>query len=276
VGDHVTEHNTRAAAVFPAQLPRKFPAWGRLGAVTWTRWDARQLVRAVVVAAIALGLAWLVTAATDEGGIAWRERAGRTLPLTPLCAAVGAWVALAPVRARGEALALEALGRSPAQIAAAAAVGGALVALVAAMLLGAGGRAVDVAGFFPTATHAAAWTWDGAGFVDRVQGLRVGTDGAPQRFVVEAGTVLTGVPPFGRAAAAVATALAGLALPLLVAHASVVRARPLPVALAAGAALAASVVLFQAAAARLVPAWLGVLPPLVLLAVAVRRWRYRG
>jgi hypothetical protein len=186
---------------------------------------------------------------------------------------VGAWVALAPVRARGEALALEALGRSPAQIAAAAAAGGALVAIAAAMLLGAGGRAVDVEGFFPSATHASAWTWDGSAFVDRIQGLRVGADGAPERAAVEPAAVLAGIPPFGRASAAVATALAGLALPLLVARAALVRARALPVALAAGAALAASVVVFQAAAARLVPAWLGVLPGLVLLAEAVRRYR---
>src|ERR1700722_9478623 len=98
----------------------------RLG---WTVWDTRPLARASLAAARARGLAWLVTAATDEGGVAWGERAGRTLPLAPLCAAVGAWAALAPVMARGEAAALGALGRSPAQIAAAAVGGGAKGAL---------------------------------------------------------------------------------------------------------------------------------------------------
>src|ERR1700722_19834927 len=92
----------------------------------WTVWDTRQLARAALAATLALGLSWLVTAATDEGSVAWGERAGRTLPLAPLCAAVGAWVALAPVMARGETVALGALGRSRAQIAAAAVVGGAL------------------------------------------------------------------------------------------------------------------------------------------------------
>ena len=55
-----------------------------------TRWDARVFARSAVVAGLALGLAWLVTAATDEGGVSWGERAGRTLPLAPACAAIGA------------------------------------------------------------------------------------------------------------------------------------------------------------------------------------------
>src|SRR5260221_5419738 len=97
-----------------------------------TRWDANVLSRAAMIALLALALAWLVTAATDEGGVPWGERAGRTLPLAPLCAAIGAWGALAAVRARGEALALEALGRSPGGITAAAVGGRAGVGLVAA------------------------------------------------------------------------------------------------------------------------------------------------
>jgi hypothetical protein len=245
--------------------------------VTFTRWDGRQLVRAALVAALALALAWLVTAATDEGGVAWRERAGRTLPLTPLCAAVGAWVALAPVRARGEALALEALGRSPAQITAAAALGGALVAVGAAVALGVARQGIAVDGFFPTATHAGAWSWDGAAFVDRAQGLRVAADGAATRLASEGPSTLAGAPPLGRLAAALATAFAGVALPLLVAQGLFPRgagARPVaPLVLAAGAAVAASVIAFQASAARHVPAWVGAAPPLLLLAFALRRAR---
>lgn len=298
--DDFTEHNTRPGAVFPPPgfppgsgpgpghafrrgpgpiqvfLPGPRPRRGDYAdAVAWTRWDGRQLVRAALVAALAVALAWLVTAATDEGGVAWRERAGRTLPLTPLCAAVGAWVSLAPVRSRGEALALEALGRSPAQIALAAVLGGALVALVAAVLLGAGGRAVDVEGFFPAATHGGTWLWDAAGgaFVDRAQGLRVGADGAAVRVAAEAAGTLGGVPSGGRASAAVATALAGIALPLLVGHAAFGRARVGRLTLAAGAALAATVIAFQAAAARQLPAWVGAAPTLLLLAFAVRRYR---
>jgi hypothetical protein len=238
----------------------------------WTRWDVRQLTRAGTAAALALLLAWLVTAATDEGGVPWGERAGRTLPLTPFCAAIGAWVALAPVRSRGEALALEALGRSRPQIAAAAVLGGTLVALAAALALGLV-RAVDVTGFFPTATHGSAWAWKGTAFADVVHGLRVGADGAPGVIPAEAGHALTGIPPYGRAAASAVTACAGLALPLLLGHALLERARALPLVLCAGGAIAGSVVAFQAAAAGHIPASLGVLPTLALLAFAVRRYR---
>jgi hypothetical protein len=238
----------------------------------FTRWDGRQLVRAALATVLTLGLVWLVTAATDEGGVSWGERAGRTLPLTPLCATVGAWVALAPALARGEGLALEALGRSRAQIAAAAVAGGAMIALMASVALGLA-RAVDVAGFFPTATHASAWTWNGAAFVDPLHGLRVAVDGAPVRIAFDAGKVFGGIPLDGRAAAAAVTALAGLALPLLLGHALVERSRVLPAVLAAGAAVAASVLAFQAAATGHLPAVVGTLPALALLAFAVRRYR---
>jgi hypothetical protein len=243
----------------------------------WTRWDTRQLVRAGLAAAVTLGLAWLVTAATDEGGVPWAERAGRTLPLTPVCAAVGAWVALAPALSRGETVALAALGRSRAEIAAAAVAGGALVAVAAALALGLW-RGVDVAGFFPTARHATAWAWNGAAFVDPVQGLRIGADGAPLHVAADAaaGSGLTGVPPGGRAAAGALTAIAGLALPLLLGHALLDRARVWPVVLGAAVAVAASVLLFQAAAAGHVPAALGTLPTLALLVFAVRRYRGRA
>jgi len=220
------------------------------------------------------GLAWLVTAATDEGGVSWGERAGRTLPLTPFCATAGAWVALAPALSRGEALALAALGRSRAQIVAAAVAGSALVALAASVALGLA-RAVDVAGFFPTATHASAWSWSGAAFVDPLHGLRVAADGAPVRTASDAGRAYAGIPSWGRGAAAVVTALAGLALPLLLAHAVLERSRVLPVVLATGVTLAASVLLFQAAAAGHLHAALGTLPAAALLAFAVRRYRGR-
>lgn len=238
----------------------------------WTRWDSRQLVRAVLAAALALTLAWLVTAATDEGGVAWGERAGRTLPLTPLCAAVGAWIALAPVRSRGDVLALQALGRSPAQIAAGAVAGGALVAVVAAVALGAL-RGVDVAGFFPTATHGSAWSWSAGVFVDAAHGLRVGADGAPASMAPGLGATFAGIPPYGRASACAVTALSGLALPLLLARSFLARTPALPVVIASASAIAASVVVFQAAAAHRVPAALGVVPALMLLAFAVRRYR---
>ncbi|HEY1691083.1 MAG TPA: hypothetical protein VGG39_02920 [Polyangiaceae bacterium] len=237
-----------------------------------TPWDTRLFARAAAAAVVALALAWLVTTATDEGGVAWGERAGRTLPLAPLCAAVGAWAALAPVRARGEVVALEALGRSTAQIAAAAVCGAAAVAVLAAAAI-AGLHAVDVAGFFPTATHASRWAWVDGAFVDAAHGIRVGADGAAVTVAVAVDRAPSGIPRFGRASAAVVTALAGLALPLLLGRTLLDRARAWPVVAASAAAIAASVLAFQASAAERLPALAAVLPAAALLAFAVRRYR---
>jgi hypothetical protein len=254
-----------------------------------TRWDALVLVRAAVVATVALVLAWLVTAATDEGGVPWGQRVGRTLPLTPLCAAFGAWAALAPARARGEVLALAALGRSVGQIAAAAVLGGASIALAAALAVGVV-RSVDVAGFFPTAAHASSWRWQSGVFVNRPDSLEVEADGTPVHLDLPREAKATAlIPPHGRAAAATTTALAGLALPMLLAHALLARVpgeeeheasefrwgtrTRWAVAVATGVAVAASVVIFQAAAVHLVPAILGALPWAALIAIAL--WRYR-
>src|SRR5512140_3180271 len=95
----------------------------------WSSWDARALRRAFGVGALMVALAWLVTAATDEGNVAWAARLGRALPTTPICAAI----AIAPARGRGELRALAALGRSPWQNARAAALGGAMVAAIAGL-----------------------------------------------------------------------------------------------------------------------------------------------
>jgi hypothetical protein len=248
-------------------------------ASAWTAWDTQVFGRAAGAAAATLVLTWLVTAATDEGGVPWSERVGRTLPLAPLCAALGVSAALAPVRWRGEAGALAALGRSRAQIAAAAVAGGALIALAAALFIGLM-RRVDVAGFYPTATHASSWRWDGSAFVDAVRGLRVAADGMPVRVPIAQGAAIAALPVHARAAAALTTALAGLALPMLLAHALLSRPpdtrfdrRDGWIAVAAIASVAASVVLFQSAAAHQLPALSAAAPALVLLALAIQRYR---
>lgn len=254
-------------------------AKGPPGGKRWSSWDVRLFWRAAGSALSALALAWLVTAATDEGGVSWGERAGRTLPIAPLCAAVGAATALAPARWRGEALALACLGRSKLQVVLAAVAGGAAIALAAALAIGVV-RAVDVAGFYPTATHGSAWRWTGDAFVDVAHGLRVAADGAPRRAPVEPSAVLATLPRFARGAAALTTALAGIALPLLLAHSLLAKApgsaferRDAWPAAWAAASMAGSVVLFQAAAAHRAPALVAALPALALLAGAARRYR---
>ena len=255
----------------------------RLPGLRLTSWDWRLLARAAVATALAFLLTWLVTAATDEGGISWGERAGRTLPVAPACAALGVWAALAPAIARGEVRALASLGRSAAQIGAPAVAGAGLVVLVAAVVLAFVHR-VDVDGFFPTAAHAAGWRWGGRGFVDPVRGLAVGPEGVIERLPPDTAARATvfevSAPPHGRAAAAIATALSGIGLPLLLAHALLTRPRRLPFgrrdwhALFLGAGpVAASVFLFQAAASRHVPALLGTAPAALLLGFGVQRYR---
>ena len=93
---------------------------------------------------------WLVTAASDEGQLTAGVRAGRTLPLAPLCSAVGAALALGTARARSEVRALEALGRSPAESALYAAIGAAVPSIVMALAIGLA-QSVDVGGFYPRA-----------------------------------------------------------------------------------------------------------------------------
>jgi hypothetical protein len=264
---------------------------GRTRGPRWTEWDARCAGRAAVGAAVSLAVAWAVTAASDEGGLAWGERAGRALPFAPVCAAVGAWLALAPGRARGEDVALAALGRSPWERHAAAVAGGACVALLAALAMGVTSR-VDVRGFYPRpGATAIAWRADGASFVSLDGRWRIDARGAPERLPAparadssdssDAGELpgddaRDGLPRHARAAAALATAIAGLALPALltglVAAREGARApRRRSVASAAGlsvASLLATLLAFQAAAAERAPALVAAAPPLFLLVAA--------
>lgn len=265
-----------------------------------TRWDLRVAAQAALLAGIGLTVTWLVTAASDEGALGWGTRAGRTLPLTPLAAAVGAWGALARVRTRGEGTALAALGQAPPRTAAAAVAGGAVVGLLASLLIGTV-PAVDVSGFYPVATRNAAWQWHDGAFEDAMQGLRVDANGAIVRLTPAPGSGLQRIPPGGRLAAALATALATLALAALAGRAALgsaatrrrivaprvapratprVTIRRTSVGLQLGSQAvvavgfgAVSVVLFQAAAAGRIGALWAVVPGGLLLAFAAERYR---
>jgi hypothetical protein len=240
-----------------------------------TTWDARQAAGAALFAGLAFALGWLVTAATDEGSIAWSVRAARTLPLAPACAALGAWLGQARGWARGEGRALAALGRGPLASSGAAVLGGAAVAWIAAASMGFGG-AVDVSGFYPVARAPDVYMAAGGGaFFDTATGYRIESDGSltPPSVVGEGphGPLPTLLPPYARAAAALSTALAGLALPLLLAKGR--RASRLSTGLTLMATATASIFLFHAAAVRLVGAMTAVLPALALIGVALYGFR---
>jgi hypothetical protein len=230
-----------------------------------TRWDVREAGRATGFAALALFFAWLVTAATDEGGVAWTERAARVLPLAPACAALGTWLGQAPGWARGEGRVFASLGRAPLAASASSVLGGAGVAWAVALAIALAGR-VDVGGFFPVARAPRVFLAEpGGAFLDAASGYLIEPDGtlvAP-RTILRAPAALETVPSRGRAAAGLATGLAGLALPLLVARSA--RGSWLERGAVALLASAASVFLFQAAAVRLVGPLMACLPSLLLL-----------
>lgn len=240
-----------------------------------TAWDGRVFARAMGAAALAFVLAWLVTAATDEGGIGWGARAGRALPLVPVCAAIGAWIGLAAARARGELRAFAALGQMPARTGAPA-VGGAAALVVLAAIAVASIPAIGVEGFYPAVPREQGFHLEGAALVDDAGEFLIRADGVPQRVVPPrpvASRTAASVPGQGRAAAAIVTLVAGLALPLLVATPAPNRAR-WPVFLLAGLAVVATLIVLQAAAAHRVSVWWATAPPWALLAGAI--WRLRG
>jgi hypothetical protein len=152
-------------------------------------------------------------------------------------------------------------------------------------------RAVDVAGFYPTALHGSAWMWQSGRFVSTALGLSVGEDGAPVTIdrgpadgADEARRSAESTPPSGRAAAALVTALSGVALPLLLARpvlggstmsatASERQTKELgATVLACAVTLAASIVLFHSAAAGRSPAMLAAGPSALLLVWSIRRY----
>jgi len=217
-----------------------------------------------------LGLAVVVTAATDEGGLAAAERVARAVPLVPVCVALSTAVALAgPVR-RGEGRALAALGRSPFACAAGAAAGAALVGLaVAGWVLFGGEHAVRA--FFPSVHAAGPYRFEDGAFSNLRAGWRVSADGviallppqAPSPSPAQAPLAATGLPPLARASAALLTMIGSLAFALTVAVTFVAHRGRSVVAIVA--ASAASAVCLQAAAAGRVPAIVAVVPSTALL-----------
>ena len=142
-----------------------------------TPWDIRAMFRALGATVLGVIVVWLVTAASDEGQLTAGARAGRTLPLVPLCSAVGAALALGTARIRQEARAFETLGRSPAQTGRTAALGAALPSVLIALAILAL-PSVDVAAFYPRAARGEAFVHEGGGvFISPTLGVRIAADG---------------------------------------------------------------------------------------------------
>jgi len=256
-------------------------------------WDFRGARRALVFSSLAIAVALLLTAATDEGDVAWLVRAGRTWPVIPICAAVGTWATLASQRARSERLALEALGRAPQKNAAGPVAAGILLSVFAGALLTACTR-IDLQGYYPRIARTGDFVFDGNDFVDRERAIRVTKDGA-SLFLArdtartgpdEAPANATGPGGAARAVAGLVTALTGIALTLL---AACTRSRgdgpgmgggksePLRAATAVILATLPTIFLFQAAAvsrsSRGIVLTSAIVPALSLLAYALVKYR---
>jgi hypothetical protein len=248
-----------------------------------TPWDIRAAVRALVGALLGLLVVWLVTAASDEGQLTVGARAGRTLPLAPLCSAVGAALALGTARVRQESRAFEALGRSPAETSRSAALGAALPSVVVALAIAAI-PAVDVAAYYPRALRGDTFVLTESGFVSPTLGVRIDADGETHDVELpRAGARDDELPPHARLAAAAATGLAGVSLALVAARAALrrslldarARRRMRVTAFAEGlACVVLTLIAFQASAARIVPAGVAAVPPAALLTVALARLRW--
>lgn len=248
-----------------------------------TSWDARALARALAATCVAFLIGWLVTAASDEGGLTVGARAGRTVPLLPLFSAVGAAIAVGGRRTRQEVRALAALGRSPLRSAAIVAAGAATPALASALVIALVARA-DASAFYPSPQSSDRFTYADGAFVSEALGARV--DVATGEIALGPAREAAGEPGLprgGRAAAAVAMALAALALSLLAARTAIDaapdedRATSRRRVARAGGALAATALattlVFQAAAAGAVTPWTAVIPPITLLAFLARRYQ---
>ncbi|MEO6575346.1 MAG: hypothetical protein ABIP89_15980, partial [Polyangiaceae bacterium] len=134
-----------------------------------------------------------------------------------------------------------------------------------------------VAGFYPESTSASAHSesirYEGGSFVDHRRGLRFSDDGSFEKIAepepLPAAPLRT--PASRRGAAAVAIALAGIALPFLIA--SLRRAIRSRVISAMLVLVPLTILLFHAVAAQKAAAFVVVLPPLGLLSLAA--WSYR-
>lgn len=248
-----------------------------------TPWDIRAMWRALGGAVLGVLVVWLVTAASDEGQLTVGARAGRTLPLAPLCSAVGAALALGTARVRQEARAFEALGRSPIEIARAAALGAALPSVIIALAIGAV-PSIDVAAFYPRPASGDSFVAaEGGSFVSPTLGVRVAPDGETYPLDGPVAGADDGLPRGARVAAAAATGFAGVSLALVTALAALRRSlldrraqrrvRMAAFAEVLGCALL-TLVAFQAAAARAAPAALALAPPLALLVASLARLRW--
>ncbi len=233
-----------------------------------TAWDRRVFGATVALGALLVVVACVVGGATDEGAVTWATRALRVLPIVPVCGAAVTFLALRRASLRGEMLALESIGCSPARAALFVVVAASALSVAAGAIAFVRHDAVDA--FFPRASAHADVRVHGDEFVDDARGVRIERDGTITSDATSTNPDAPAAPGRALAASAVLVAL-GVALPLVAARSS---KRADLRALAATAAMCVfCIFLFQASAANRAPAILAIFPAAALLVFAIVRYR---
>ncbi|MEO9233012.1 MAG: hypothetical protein ABI421_06765 [Polyangiaceae bacterium] len=240
------------------------------------------MLRALALAALVFAVALAISAASDEGGVRFATRLGRTLPLAPICGAIAAWLTLASERAKIEALALESIGRAPALNNAGAVFGGALFALAAASLVAFSSH-IDVEAIFPSFSSAPRIEWNGNVFIDSSHGVSFAANGEAQSLPdatknADVQMPIAAAPAHERGGASVALAFAAIAFPLFAASAIRRVSAAIVVAIAASAFL--TFLAFDAVASSRAPpsvqTFVLALPQAALLFLAILEYRRSG
>ena len=237
-----------------------------------TAHDRHMASLAAGIAAIALGVAILVIAATDEGG-PWSLRLGLAAALGPVAGTLGAVGAMRLAGARGELRALAAVGVEPLRAVRGAVAGGVAMGLLGPLAAASG--LSNLAALFPRPAGARRWIVDGAGLHETTLGLRVGPHGL---FAVE--TSSTPTPPWGAlpgsAAAFAVAALAGAAIVCPLWFAAAEGSSPGRRAAVGALGVMGAIAAFQlVAAGRVPPAALLAAPLGLLIDVAAARYGAR-
>lgn len=120
----------------------------------FTAWDRKSAKLAAALAGVAILVALLVIATTDDGA-SWARRAAMLGAVAPVAGSIGTLGAVGLARGRGEIVALLALGVSPTRAQLGAVIGGIVIALPGPFVTSS--RWADPSALFPTPVESRVW-----------------------------------------------------------------------------------------------------------------------
>lgn len=143
-----------------------------------TSYDRRTLGRTIVMAGALCTLAFCVMLATDGAMTTTSDKVGRLAVMAPLLGSIGALLANAQAKSRGETRALAALGVHPSRACLGALLGAGLIGLAGAAALAAGAGHLD--GLFPRLDSAQWVPLPNGEWALAEAGIRIAADGEPR------------------------------------------------------------------------------------------------